>query len=499
MTRGRRRTVSKPPHHRTALLDIARVLTGTLHPDDLFRAIYEELSHILVLDHFHIALYEDSSDTATVVFSVDRGEARPLPLQHAGTASEAVRQRRPVLRRGNGIEDVASTPPGPDGRGPAYSAVTAPMRRGSRILGVIGARSDRRDAYTADDLELLAAVADLAAVALENSHHIAEAERRRREAERLEEIGRALTASLELPQVLERVVAAAIDLAEADGATLWLVKDDGTVEVSMTAGEVAFPPGTTLTVPPGLHRHLVQERRSLIIQEPQEHPLLTPELRAALRIESAILVPLVVDDRVLGALSMGHHSSRSYRAEDLRLLERLSLQAAIAVANARLHEQIRQLSLTDPLTGLPNRRHLERTMEREFAAARRGRPLTVVLFDLDRFKEYNDTSGHQAGDEALRSFGRILGAACRAVDLAARYGGDEFISILAGADSQGGLQHAVRVAETAASHPMLRTIGVSAGVASYVPIMTGPEDLIRAADCDLYLRKAERASLSRSH
>ena len=157
---------------------------------------------------------------------------------------------------------------------------------------------------------------------------------------------------------------------------------------------------------------------------------------------------------------------------------------------ARLRDQIG----ADPLTGLANRRHLSVYLEREFAAARRGRTLSVLLFDLDRFKEYNDTAGHQAGDEALRAFARILRSETRTMNLTARYGGDEFIAVLTDADARGGLALAERIARAMEADPLLGAAGlrVSIGAATYSPDMNGPEDLIRAADRDLYRRKAER-------
>src|SRR5690606_20433581 len=98
---------------------------------------------------------------------------------------------------------------------------------------------------------------------------------------------------------------------------------------------------------------------------------------------------------------------------------------------------VRALSLTDPLTGLANRRQLARDLNREFAAAVRGRRLIAVIFDLDNFKEYNDRYGHPAGDEVLRLFGQALAAETRAMNLAARYGGDEFVALLADTTPEG--------------------------------------------------------------
>ncbi|MEO5510004.1 MAG: GGDEF domain-containing protein [Longimicrobiales bacterium] len=184
-----------------------------------------------------------------------------------------------------------------------------------------------------------------------------------------------------------------------------------------------------------------------------------------------------------------------YTPDDVRLLERLGFQASVAVANARLHEEVRALSLTDPLTGLSNRRHLDLFLDKEVAAARRGRKVAVLLFDLDRFKEYNDCAGHEAGDEALRAFANVLSSQTRAMNLAARLGGDEFVSVLTDSDRRGAIAHALRIAQAVEAHPLLGPIGLRAsiGIATFLGRMTSAADLIRAADVDMYRRKTGRA------
>jgi len=160
-----------------------------------------------------------------------------------------------------------------------------------------------------------------------------------------------------------------------------------------------------------------------------------------------------------------------------------------------LHRQrnaIEDMALTDPLTGLPNRRHAKMFLDHEFGSAQRGQPLVVVLFDLDGFKQYNDTYGHPAGDEALKIFADILANTTRRMNLSARHGGEEFISILTGSAEAGARVFADRVREQVeqAAFPVGQ-LTVSAGLAGYRDAHKTPDDLIAAADLALYRAKEE--------
>jgi len=150
------------------------------------------------------------------------------------------------------------------------------------------------------------------------------------------------------------------------------------------------------------------------------------------------------------------------------------------------------LALTDELTGLPNRRYARLTLAREFAAAVRGRPLTVAMFDLDRFKAFNDRHGHRAGDQALRAFGDVLVAGTRQMDLSARYGGEEFLTILSSCEPTGALAFAGRVRAALAAHPdNPHGLTVSVGLAGYDPGLQSIDQLLEAADAALYDAKRD--------
>ena len=170
-------------------------------------------------------------------------------------------------------------------------------------------------------------------------------------------------------------------------------------------------------------------------------------------------------------------------------------QASVALKNARLHANLQTLSLTDPLTGLPNRRHLQIHMEKEVAAARRGRSLVVVVFDLDDFKEYNDTLGHLVGDDILRAFAQVLADENRAMNMVARYGGDEFVSVLSESYLDGAQLYTKRVTAGIANSDLLSQHGVtvSFGMAEFDrSSMKGVDDVLQAADADMYRVKAHR-------
>lgn len=232
---------------------------------------------------------------------------------------------------------------------------------------------------------------------------------------------------------------------------------------------------------------VVAHGRARTAIDPHTDPYIHVEALPHLDRSPIAAAPLRYRDVTLGALScVGRYP---FDEADLALLTALADQAAVAIENARLFQQVHQLSMTDPLTGLPNRRQLERDLAREFSAAVRGRGLAVVMFDLNGFKTYNDRHGHVAGDEVLRMFSRALAGETRAMNLAARYGGDEFIALLTDTDGPGAEAFIARL-RRAFPGPGVQALDFSAGYAVFDPAMRTPEDLVAAADRALYDAKS---------
>ena len=182
----------------------------------------------------------------------------------------------------------------------------------------------------------------------------------------------------------------------------------------------------------------------------------------------------------------------------VRLAVTVAEQFALALANVRLRETLRGQSIRDPLTGLFNRRYMEETLDRELSRAQRERrPLSVILLDIDRFKHFNDTFGHEAGDTVLSSLGTLLRNVSRAGDVACRYGGEEFVLILPEASLQDARRRAEEIREA------IRGLRVTHGGRPLegVRLLDGRgrvsrargvgNALLRAADAALYRAKRE--------
>jgi diguanylate cyclase (GGDEF)-like protein len=172
-----------------------------------------------------------------------------------------------------------------------------------------------------------------------------------------------------------------------------------------------------------------------------------------------------------------------------------AVTVGVGIVSELLHrerERALRMAFTDDLTGLPNRRHLGMFLDTEFAAAQRGRRLALVVFDIDDFKRFNDRFGHGRGDEVLREWGRILERTTRRMNLSARVGGEEFVSVVSDSTIEGALVFVERARSAlSAMNFMGQTVTVCAGLAAYDPAMTTAQDLIDAADAALYEAKAE--------
>ncbi|MGQ0813792.1 MAG: diguanylate cyclase domain-containing protein [Gemmatimonadota bacterium] len=362
---------------------------------------------------------------------------------------------------------------------------------GISMHGALGVPFGRNSALA---LGVLGALVALRLTELLNATRLQVTERRElTQARALVEVSRALAGKNDLDTTLRIVTQWAVRVLNARAASVEMLSSDAkTLVLRAAEGLPEDAIGLTFAVDNSFTGWVIINGDARVTTNPARDPFITADSLKYLGNSPVAAMPLRYRERLLGVLTC--IGNRPFDAADLDLLRAFANQTALALEDARLFDQVRALSVTDPLTGLANRRQLDRELTREFAAAQRGRRLVAVMFDLDDFKQHNDKYGHMAGDDALRHFADALRTTTRTMNLAARYGGDEFFALLADSDQRGAEVFINRVKERfrrtmdAAGWPVLR---VSAGMAEYTPEMKTPEDLIGAADRALYVAKFE--------
>ncbi|MGE5815426.1 MAG: diguanylate cyclase [Acidobacteriota bacterium] len=248
----------------------------------------------------------------------------------------------------------------------------------------------------------------------------------------------------------------------------------------------------------GLTGWVARNRRPLVNARP------SADLDAAGReattvLQSALVCPLVFSEKFIGTLTVYHTVAAFYSDDHRRLLDRISEQASAVINNSIVFEQTQEDSLTDPLTGLPNTRNMFMHLNRELARAERmKREVSLLVMDLDHFKDINDHHGHHVGDRALCEVARVLRAAIRPYDICVRYAGDEFIVVLSDCGAEEAeskrieLQTAVDDVYFEARPGKRLPLGISIGSAVYPRDGESYETLLATADSRMYQDKAAR-------
>ena len=322
-----------------------------------------------------------------------------------------------------------------------------------------------------------------------------------REIYALYEIAQAMGSSLGVADTMALISSKLSNIVPFSCCALFLYSDESeTLRCRFATGvEADVIQQLTIKSGHGLTGWVARNRRPLVNARP------STDLEAAgvpsdtTALQSALVCPLVFNERFIGTISVYHTEPSVYTDDHRRLLDRISEQAAAVIYNSIVFEQTQEDSLTDPLTGLPNTRFMFMHLTRELARAERLKAeVSLLVMDLDNFKDINDTFGHHVGDRALREVAGVLRAAIRPYDICVRYAGDEFIVVLSGCGAEEAerkrleLQRAVDNLEFEARPGKMLPLAISVGASIFPHDGDSYETLLATADSRMYRDKSRR-------
>lgn len=378
-----------------------------------------------------------------------------------------------------------------------HACLVAPVTAVEEQLGVLWLfQSEAGHVFNVSDLAVVELIGRQAGIAIQNVR-LFELERQRAdEFEALRATLADISAELELSRLLGSILERASQLLLATGGELGrFIPETQEIEILTSHNMSGDYKGVRLKLGEGAMGKVVKTGEALIIDDYQVWEGRSQQF-AKSPCRAVMAAPLVVRGRMLGAISiMDTRPDHHFTPTDLNLLILFAQQAAVAVDNASLFDNVQRLATLDSLTGLFNRRHFFDLARREYErAVRYGHPLSAVMLDIDRFKRVNDTYGHAAGDHVLQSVARLLREKLREVDILARYGGEEFVILLPNTTLQGARQVAERLHHSVSkleihSNGARIQVTISLGVSQLGTRCPSLDALLECADQALYTAK----------
>lgn len=340
----------------------------------------------------------------------------------------------------------------------------------------------------------------------ERKHAEAEVNRYTRQLETLFNIGTTVSQTLNLEELLVSVLDRVLKVTGVEIAGIFLL-DEKTRELVLRASRgmsVSFVREVKiLSAGEGILKQVVETGKPLLVENMSLEPRFNHHGTKKWRVQSFAALSIMAKEKILGMMGIGSYGHREFPDWEVRMLGTIANQIGMAIDNAQLYEHALELAFTDGLTGLYNRRYLMDQIEREFIRAQRSKaPLSLIMIDLDGLKGINDRFGHHVGDSFLKEVARIVKANTRASDVAARWGGDEFMLLAPGTDSKGADKIAERI-RAQVEHFKIKLEGeeagitVSAGIVSYPTNASVVPELVKKADEAMYC--AKRAGKNRSY
>jgi len=378
------------------------------------------------------------------------------------------------------------------------SEIATPIIASNSLLGVLNFESPELDAFDKADVKSIETIASLIGAAILNHKLYREVKEKLEKLSLLYRLGREFSKTIDLSDLLPLITSLIKENLHFDYVSILLKNKDGYLRAKQTSNgypeELKKNFKVSIEKGEGITGSAAKSGETIIlnnVKEDERYIEVTPGIK------SEIAVPLKIKGKVIGVINVESSIKDKFTEESKKVLEIIASETAIAIENALLYEQMKKAALIDELTGLANYRSFRTRLDSEVERALRyKRVFSLVMFDIDFFKDYNDNNGHDAGNVALRKVGEILLRNRRNSDMAARFGGEEFIIILPETDRRGACAYAERirkeVEETKFPGEEKQPNGrltVSGGVAEFPADGSTAKDIIKAVDMATYIAK----------
>jgi diguanylate cyclase (GGDEF)-like protein len=478
----------------STLYDLSTVLPLEATPERIFHLVLQAIGVLFDIEGGAVLQTTDEGKTFRELCSYGSFLARGQEVrlgEHAGFEELSrgelhfIDETYPILRLGY-PETVRSVQ-------------SIPIIHGNRLAWVLQIYNT---VLEAESVEILLAYCRHLAVVLENVLMKQEAHGNQSVLSVVTDFSQAIGAQLESAGLYRAILMKTAELAGAEQASL-MIFDEAAQELSIKCVKgLNEKIVQNLRVKPGqgIAGLVFETGRSLLVKNVDHDPRFTERQRARYKTKSLICVPLRIDQRKIGVINLTDKTGDGFDENDLKLVESVASHASVALDRTdyyKMSEDLRKISITDSLTDLYNRRFFQDRINEEIERSRRhGLPVSLIMLDIDNFKQYNDTYGHLAGDEALRLTAATIKNSVRNIDRVARYGGEEFAVILPMTEIAAARDIAERIRSGVAGRyfpddALRATVKLTAslGIASFPQHADNLFDLVGNADKALYIAK----------
>ena len=501
------RTIRQQLDEMNTLYSLANKMSTVLTSDDVVNNLLSTVVEI------------SSADAASILLFDDRGVGKFAAL-HGYTAEEQQSRMHATIEADNPlIKQIVPEKGGlyaPDidtvsdlrsqlVRKATHSFYALPLLNNGNALGLVNMSFDRRRVLPEPQWRLLQAVTQQASLALERSRLFSDAERAAREMTGLYHIGLATTSSLQIEEVLRLIYEQVNRVLHPDTFYIGLYDDDlGEIRFDIFVENGEFLPPFRTRLLGGICAYVIRNRRPVFVSkwssEIEQLPFEAGIVGAPTK--SVISVPLTAKNKMVGVMSVQALEPYAFDQDHLRLLTSIAGQAALALENAKLHAQVFEQAQRDPLTGVFNHgTFIDKLQGRVRKSVTLKQNLALIMLDIDRFKQYNDTYGHMVGDDVLRSIVVSIQNHLKSTDVVGRWGGEEFGLVLPDVTRAQAHLVAERIRQTAMNSTLkdlhnrsIPSPTVSQGIALYPDDATNVEELIDKANSALYRAKDPAAT-----